>query len=176
MSDLLLAPHADDETLFASFLVQRYKPIVVVVIDDGREHGGELLAALVAQDVREYRELKFPPGFDRSMLKTWLHDFVEERGWPERVFAPWPEPEGHEDHNEVGVAAIEYFGRDLVTSYLTYAPRGERSRGGMLSEPEHPEHVRQKLIALGCYRSQILNERTRPWFYDLLDMREWVAV
>ncbi|MCL4419163.1 PIG-L family deacetylase, partial [Patescibacteria group bacterium] len=37
MASLFLAPHSDDEALFGSFIIQRTKPLVVIVTD-GTSH------------------------------------------------------------------------------------------------------------------------------------------
>ena len=43
---LLIAPHADDESLFAAYLCQQYLPFVAVVYNEGREQ--ELALAIRA--------------------------------------------------------------------------------------------------------------------------------
>ena len=93
---------------------------------------------------------------------------------PDRVYAPAVSPEGHEEHNLIGNLAIAVFG-DKVIPYGTYAPRGQRE---VLAREVVPtaDEIQRKLQAIACYRTQIEHPSTRPWFYELLDMREWLGV
>jgi LmbE family N-acetylglucosaminyl deacetylase len=97
---------------------------------------------------------------------------ADDRLGPERVFAPAPEPEGHEQHNAVGNLAFDVFG-GRVTGYLTY----RRGHGRSRSENEvafKPGWPAVKLRALACYESQIQEPSTRDWFLELT-LREWYA-
>lgn len=97
---------------------------------------------------------------------------LDERLSPERVFAPEPEPEGHDQHNAVGNLACDVFG-DRVTGYLTYRRGHGRSRSDneVAFKPGWPA---DKLRALSCYESQIQEPSTREWFLELT-LREWYA-
>ena len=109
--------------------------------------------------------------------KEWLQAWASQSLFAtriENVFAPAIETEGQEQHNAVGLLAQDVFG-DRVTPYLTYAPRGERSRYGVEVPPPTAHEIAVKLRALACYGSQITNPHTRPWFFELLDLREWWA-
>ncbi len=150
MPTLLLDPHGDDCVLFASYLCLREKPHVVVCIPTVPED--EIGAAM------------------EVLGCTWeIGGSVREA---RRVIAPAFHPEGHKEHNYVSLMASASLG-EVVDFYLTYAPRGQRSHGTEVS-PE-PWMIARKLRALSCFESQIEQASTRPWFYDLLDMREWTT-
>jgi len=167
---LLVAPHADDETLFASYLAQRYAAHVLVVYDEGRENE---LAQATQWLGCTYTQLGVEKGATIPEVRGALDAFAT--GWwdGDRVIAPAIEDYGHDEHNIVAHLAEPVFG-SVYIRYRTYAPRGTRSHGNP-SEPFYPDYIARKLAALACYRSQIEEPSTRPWFYELLDMREWTA-
>lgn len=169
---LLLAPHADDESLFAAYLAQRHEAHIAVVFDEGREN--ELWRAARSLGCG-YTQLRAVKGMGHENVETFLQGLAQ--GWDdnvERIIAPAIEDYGHLEHNMVGeLAEIVWPDREVIR-YRTYAPRGTRSHGNPV-EPDHPDFIMRKLEAMACYRSQILEEATRPWFYQLLDMREWTG-
>ena len=172
MSSLLLAAHADDETLYAAYTCLREKPHVVVCTY--RHPGEELPNAMEALGC-DFTQLVFAEGaLAHHALCHWLKLNGEfGTGEPDVVYAPSYHGDGHEEHNIVALAARDVYG-SRVRSYLTYAPRGRRQREGTEVIPE-PWMIARKFAALACYESQIAQSSTRPWFYDLLDMKEWVA-
>lgn len=126
-------------------------------------------------------------------IDTWQLPFVdtnpdwphESPDWPEiadalrvlagdpgfdRVFAPWPEPGGHEQHNRIGSIAADVFGRERITYYTTYRYGGPKTREGSEIEPR-PEWIIRKLRALACYESQILYGPRRFFMEDLREYR-----
>jgi LmbE family N-acetylglucosaminyl deacetylase len=168
---LLIAPHADDETLYAAYTCLREKPHVIVCTY--RDSGEELLAAMEVLGC-DFTQLVFAEGaLSHHPLRHWLKLEREFGTDPEVVYAPNYHDDGHWEHNIAALAARDVFG-SRVRSYLTYAPRGRRQREGTEVKPE-PWMIARKLAALACYASQIEQESTRPWFYDLLDMKEWVS-
>lgn len=181
MSTLLLAPHGDDETLFAAYSCIRHQAHVIVCTQDAdpavrRERSLETASAvrILGCSYHEWPLLASDPNWDQA--KTWLESWNSTEllpSVPERVFAPAVEEGGHEQHNIVGQLALDIFG-PLVIPYLTYAPRGQRSRSEKQVIPTAQE-IQLKLRALSCYQTQIANPATRPWFFDLLDLREWMA-
>jgi LmbE family N-acetylglucosaminyl deacetylase len=177
MNSLLLAPHADDETLFAAYTILRERPDVVVCFRaprDGRaqEIREQETAAAMGFLGAEWEQWPYSEG--RELPRDFLDLLVRRAGEYERCYAPAVEGGGHDEHNAVGRAAVAAFGPDRVGGYLTYTRDGGRSKWGDLVEPE-PGWIALKLEALACYRSQIEREATRSWFYDLLDLREWSA-
>ena len=167
---LLIAPHADDESLFAAYLAQRYSAHIVVVYDEGREN--ELAQA--AQWLGcTYEQLGVSKQAVRHVVEHYLRSLSKRDEW-DTVIVPYVEDNGHEEHNLVGTIAAQVFSPRWIVPYRTYAPRGRRSIGTE-SFPGEPVHVSRKLAALSCYRSQIEDPATGPWFSSLLDMREWTA-
>jgi LmbE family N-acetylglucosaminyl deacetylase len=114
------------------------------------------------------------------------------------VWAPAIYVEGHAQHNQVGRVA-GMLGANSVRYYHTYVRRVEGKVEGLgngldfhpmqrilmmtqrygqdimieESRPEKFEHVQRKLLALACYRSQIL--RSDNFAHFLRDQREWVV-
>ena len=181
---LLLAPHGDDETLFAAFTCMRYgkRLHVIVCTQDADEKMRGVRSLETSRAITllgcTHHEWPMPADqWDRETAKMWLEGWASEKLFAQRieqVFAPAIEPEGHEQHNAVGLLAQDVFG-DRVTHYLTYAPDGVRSRYGVEVPPPTAHEIALKLRALACYESQITNPATRPWFFELLDLREWWA-
>lgn len=190
---LLLAPHGDDETLFAAFTCMRYGKRMHVIVctqdADPKIRGVRSLetSRAIAQLGCTHHEWPMSAdnpdwGAARQWLEGWASDKLFARRI-ENVFAPAIEPDmgderlwgsGHEQHNAVGLLAQDVFG-DRVTHYLTYV-RGERSRYGVEVPPPTGHEIARKLRALSCYESQITDPLSRPWFFELLDMREWWAL
>jgi hypothetical protein len=161
---LFFDPHGDDVALFAAYTATReVEPHVIVTHQTVPRH--EILMA--------YSILG-------CTVEFWEHDLESQRTYlqnthfPFRVYAPAWHEHGHEEHNLVSDFARDALGASRVAGYLTYGPRGQRLNGGLEVFPE-PEDIWRKLRAIGCFRSQIEQSSTRPWFYNLLDMREWVS-
>lgn len=180
MATLVLAPHGDDETLFASYICQRNRAHVIVCTQDAnpeiRQQRSFETNAAISELGCSHQEWPMPASaFDYDQAKRWLEVWASTAHVaeiPDKVYAPAISPEGHEQHNEVGHLAIQVFG-DSVIPYMTYAPRGQRQTG--VEVIPTPTEIQRKLRALACYGSQIGNHLTRPWFYELLDMREWLG-
>jgi len=159
---LFLDPHGDDAVLFASYTCLRFRPIILVT------HMTVPIDEVMDGCYRIGCEARRIDSEDKSAHL--LSQYYEA----EKVFAPRFRAHGHEEHNEVAQLAFDVFGPERVVPYLTYAPRGERDRDGTEIIPTANE-IACKLVALASYQSQIEQATTRPWFYDLLDMREWVT-
>lgn len=171
---LLVAPHADDETLFAAYLVQRYDAFVVCVYDEGR--AGEFMAAARMLGVGA-AQMSAQKGESEEGIESHLWGLAESLSevLTGPIIVPAERIAGHEEHNIVARCCERVFEGHRLIRYLTYAPRGQRDRDGNPSEPDHPDCITKKLAAMSCYASQTLDPSTRPWFYELLDMREWTA-
>lgn len=179
MSTLLLAPHSDDEALFAAFLVMRHQPDVVVCLGDP------------SPEIRELRERETTHALShmgfRGNLWFWLHaegeadrralrqDLLDPL-WSsyDRVFAPAVHPDGHPEHNLVGEVALDVYGSGQTTCYHTYTRLGGRTRDGR-EVPFHPGWIGPKLRALSVYQTQHVHPDRQPWFTSMIDLREWVA-
>jgi LmbE family N-acetylglucosaminyl deacetylase len=177
---LLLAPHQDDETLFASFLILRRQPEIIVcyrsVLQEANgisaeEREAEMQAALVHLGCDGFTQ--WPWGDDE------LHaDEIEEDLWAtldqefEEVFAPARGSQGNEQHNLIADLADKVYGRKNVTHYTTYRVGGERDTLGTEVEFE-PDWIALKLRALACYRSQMRAGPARMWLD--FGLREYVT-
>lgn len=180
MSAIVFAPHGDDETLFAAFACMRERAHVVVCSQDAdiavrRMRSLETTRAIEILGC-SHHEWQMPAdrmNWDkaREWMEAW-NSTALVASVPDRVYAPAYHPEGHEQHNQIAELVAKVFGEDRVTYYSTYAPRGQRQRMGIEFQPT-PDEISRKLAAIACYRTQIEHPSTRPWFYDLLDLREW---
>jgi len=189
MSAILLAPHADDETLFASYVIQRDRPRVIVCLrSTAQEHRRGTTAAV---RVRELAAAMGELGADWAQWSFTDHD-PDWSGMEQamrtltasRVYAPAPafEQNGHApgqtpagfgvlQHDVIGQMALDVFGAERVTGYTLYSRWGGRTRA--VEVVPEPEWVIGKLRALACYRSQIEDPATRPHFLEPL--REYLT-
>lgn len=189
MRALLLSPHHDDETLFASFLCIRYKPMVIVCFGRSEANGVET-SVRTAETHAALGHLIGPsswrewPLSDVSTtaeeLEAWMIGLRDPAGaddW-DIVFAPAVEPRrrpkghGHPQHDLVGRLAKSVFEDVELRHYLTYTtPPLYRSRWGEEIEYE-PEWLFRKHAALACYRSQAA---TLSYRHFAEDMKEYLA-
>lgn len=191
MSSVLLAPHNDDETLFAAYTLMREKPHVVVCTRVG---------ALKERSVREretreaIHALTGSEAYEQWVFDSWAPDWSQLAQAIaalalefEEVWAPAPLAEvngrkpgrnpkpgfGVLQHDRIGELARDAFGPERTSQYCMYTRWHGRDQRGELVEPTGLE-IARKLEALGKYVSQAEDESVRPWFYDRLDLREWV--
>ena len=154
MKTLMLDPHGDDVALFGAFTAIRENATVHVV--NPTVPVEEINAAYRALGLGLSIGKVLPSGFDRVIPPAW-------------------QQEGHHEHNTVAeLAYATWPATPPLSGYLTYAPRGRRSREGAEVKPE-ADWIARKLAALACFRSQIAQDSTRPWFFELLDLREYVT-
>ncbi len=185
MPMLLLAPHNDDESLFAAFTVLRYRPVVATVFKsvkqerdgiEAKDRELETIAALCCLGQPFTGEQwPIPDDSPNDQARIAVRSILEtQRTHYSHVFAPAPLEGGHEQHNLVGEEALAVFGPERVTLYMTYR-RGEGRTVSEWEVPFEPEWPSAKLSALAAYVSQICHPPTAPWFLELLPMREYYA-
>ncbi len=153
--NILLAPHPDDETLFAAYTLLEHHPIVLVCYPGAARHGAPEKRLAELADAMRVLDCKWapPPNGD---LEESLRRFDVDHAW-----APYPEPGGHSVHNRVGELAVELWpGR--VTWYTTYTEEGRSTAGALVSPKDGWQQL--KIRALNCYASQIAHPGTRPHF------------
>lgn len=170
---LLLTPHADDEALFASYLILRYRPDVVVCFPSAGDYGDtderlaesrEAVALLGGRNVWQLPDVD--PASTAAQLCDKLRTLDAQIG-PLRVFAP-SKATSHPDHMAVALAAVAVFGERL-TRFHTYDLRGvtefnaAKVRRGTPT-PFEPDWPQRKRAALACYRTQIAHPRARAFF------------
>jgi LmbE family N-acetylglucosaminyl deacetylase len=165
-------PHQDDVVLFASFLAQQHAARVITVLES-HVQAGRGLPISQQQRLRENAAAMQELGLT---LEQWAFrddrpdwDAIEQqmvaldrREKPELVLAPAVEPGGHEHHNRVGEAARFVFGDDRVQPYLSYRRGHARSEGAKVGFTG--DQLARKLRALACFRSQMCEPSTQPWF------------
>lgn len=164
MSALLLAPHHDDESLFAGYLCLAHRPTVLVCYPGARRHGdaetrqAETMAAMNVLGCEA--TVGYGDGVD-------LEEAIVAAASPSGlVLAPLPEQGGHSDHNHVGNLAARLFpGR--VIFYTTYTEAGRSTFGEQVDV--QPGWEQLKRSALACYPSQLRRAGTRVHFYRPLD-------
>lgn len=163
---VLFTPHSDDETLFASWTILRYRPRVVICFPSSRDYG--------TTEEREAETREAMTILGAGAVEQWAGgDLVErmrafdETAHPIRVWAPH-ERASHPEHVAVSKAAREVFG-DRVSFFHTYDAHG-KVRAGREVEFE-PEWIEAKLRALARYRTQIRHPRANTFFLD--DLREY---
>jgi LmbE family N-acetylglucosaminyl deacetylase len=174
---VLLAPHNDDETLFASFTILRERPRVIVCLRsfkqsaswypggpiDWQEREAETAAAMAILGC-DWEQWPYPDAHPEwATVRSRILDLDADL-----VIAPHPEEGGHEHHNKIGEIAGE---RVSVRFYKTYVDGTVRSSGTEVT-PE-PWMIPLKLRALACYESQMRSPATAHHF--LGPIREYTA-
>lgn len=167
---LFLAPHNDDETLFGTYTLLKYQPMVLVCLrsfvqvswDRGpswyqREDETDCAMRQLGCEWHQGVEPDTEPNW--AAVLGWIKDFDTS---PEVVFAPAPEVGGHHHHNTLGEMAMEVWPGETVF-YLTYTRDKGKSEWGQLVVPESGWDL-QKARALECYASQIKLPQTGMHF------------
>ena len=188
MNSVLIAPHNDDETLFAAYTIMRERPHVIVALSDphnGRKREQETRTAV--DWLTAGRSSVEHWGFDCS-CPDWegLSSAIGELARYDRVWAPAVVGEasgyvlGEAPENGWGVLQHEHLGwlaqnilRARVRRYCLYTRWHGRHKVREIV-PTGVE-IARKLVALSCYESAIADRATRSWFYENLDLREWTA-
>ena len=156
---LLLTPHADDEVLFAAFLMIRHRPRVAICFPSVGDYGdtatraaesGAAAAILGAGPVEQW---------DGTDLVEKMRE-IDARLSPSRVFAPSARS-SHPDHVAVAEAAAEVFGARL-TRFHTYDAKGKVRAGD--PSPFEPGWIGLKRKALQCFRTQRAHPRAAVFF------------
>lgn len=182
MRSLFIAPHNDDEVLFGTYTLLRYKPDVLVctlgATQDGVELGmkrvGETAQALAVLGLKHQLQLPIPDSDpDWELFERYLTMLSMITPAYDHVFAPMVEDGGHDQHNAVGQIARDVFrSSKILTGYATY--RRGSGRTQTKTEVGWEEGWQAlKLRAMACYESQIENPHTRPWFFSDDAHREW---
>lgn len=166
---ILLAPHPDDETLFAAMICLREHPWVVFCFDGAPRHGN------AQTRMREADAAMRLLGCDMIALHSTPDALAGDLAQldPSHVWAPLPEEGGNSDHNIVGETARDLW-PDRTTFYTTYTDAG-RSKTGERVEPL-PGWETLKRRAMSCYESQYALPAMRPHFQRGLDEYEVTEV
>lgn len=164
---VLIAPHPDDETLFAAYTILRLKPLVLIVTDDDR---GKVSAETRRQESRQamkilgvdVRFLGIPESkLNLDVLKDRLHRY-------RHALAFIPAKQGGHPHHDIVADCME----DAI-HYATYTKENLTPEGNVEVIPTN-EEVRLKNLALDCYKSQF------PWnkahFDAVRNRSEWYVL
>lgn len=175
MRALLLAPHNDDETLFASFTCLRYRPHVVVCFKSyvngvpAETREAETAAAMKILGCSWTQWPLSDVGALDEEVEAFMWGLRDPDDW-ELVFAPYPHEHGNLQHALIARLADTVFHDVPIRNYLSYA-------GGV--KPRHGEEVAYepgwlflKHAALACYRSAADTPSHRHFAEDL---SEWLA-
>lgn len=164
----VFVPHSDDEALFCSFTLLRYRPRLIVCFPSSGDYGEtsvreaetrEAASILGAQAVEQWQ------GGDLRDLVRQMQAFDRERH-PVRVWAP-DQKTSHPDHLAVARAAAQVFG-DRLTTFHTYDRNGKVRDGTCV--PFEPQWLQHKLRALARYKTQIEHPRAHVFFTaDMLE-------
>jgi LmbE family N-acetylglucosaminyl deacetylase len=170
--NLLLAPHNDDEALFAAYTLLRECPLVLTCLDGRRKKDFPLPADRVAESMAameilgcEYDHLWVPLAYEDWQASVERRLQLRNLD-PDVVWAPFPEPGGHEHHNQIAELATRMW-PGSVRFYSTYTQDAERvvhrSTEGV-KVPVEPGWEDLKLRALACYRTQSERDGTAMHF------------
>lgn len=183
--NLLLAPHQDDETLFAAYTALRYQPLIVFCTMPKKHEADGITAARRLAEARQAAaelrcsclQLVGQRDDMHSLDETLLRKQFERQDamyQPQRIWAPAPELGGHEHHTQVGQVASEVFGY-RVRHYMTYV-RGQGRSTGSYKVEVTPTARKRKAAAMACYASQAAHPATAYWFADESNWwEEWLA-
>lgn len=162
---LLLAPHNDDEALFASYIILKHKPLVCVVTDSYRQ---ELRGDAITKEQRisetemamdildaDVKFLHIPDNAIGDDALDALDDF-------EVVYAPQPEFGGNPDHNKIGELAKNKWKN--VIFYSTYTAQRPYPHGEPI--PYTDEMYKLKMMALDSYQSQL--NMSNKYYFDMM--------
>lgn len=163
---LLLSPHNDDESLFASYTIMREKPLVVICTDSyiQYERGDQITAEQRRNETREAMRILDAPVIFLGIKDTELTgDKLEEvlkYFKADVVYAPAIQG-GNAQHDIVGQVAKLVFPN--VIQYTTYTRDVLWTQGSQEIIPTQSERIK-KNQALDCYKSQINLGSTAPHF------------
>ena len=177
---LLLAPHNDDESLFAAFTLLRERPLVLIVTDSfiQPERGDRGCSALERrqESIAACKILGSPVAFLGIRDTELTEELVAERLSFfkhlefERCYAPAIQG-GNAQHDIIGKVAGQIFNN--VTHYTTYT-KTELWTKGTIEVIATPKENDLKKKALACYKSQLNLGSTQPHFLAVLNRSEWL--
>jgi LmbE family N-acetylglucosaminyl deacetylase len=173
--DLLISPHQDDQTLFASFTCIRKKPLILSVTSSWKQFNrGENVTAeqRELEDIEAMKILGCPIVFGRirdDTIDEWaVKNLLSKFAGFDTVYVPAIQG-GNKDHDLIGRAADEVFG-SKCKHYTTYTPTELYTEGTEETVPT-PEELALKEKALACYKSQI--RINGPHFDAVKNRSEW---
>jgi LmbE family N-acetylglucosaminyl deacetylase len=166
MKTLFIAPHNDDEALFGAYIIQIYKPRVVVLTDSYIQYErGELKSIWTARRCESLAAMDIlDPGSDVDFGSIKDKEFNQELceaallpyvGKFDTVFSPLPNEGGNWMHDVTGQVADKLF-PGVSQHYSTYTKSREYP-AGITPVAASDEMKIKKLKAIACYKSQMVN-------------------
>ena len=163
--NLFLATHSDDESLFGSYIIQTYNPLVIVCSDDCRKDDLLLTRrneSKKAMDIlgADLWFLGVQSNHENDVFAKLLKVKLQRLQDVDTVFAPNPET-SNEQHRIVSEVAKKVFGK--VTYYDTYNNAWGTSGKG--NKVDYTKDMKEKkLMAMNCYDSQLRYTDTKGHF------------
>lgn len=178
---LFLAPHNDDEALFAAYTLMRKKPLVFIITDahiqtnrgekgcDAETRWNESKKAMeilgcpvIRLGIKDYE----------LVLANLINFFQFTLSGFDEIYAP--AMQNGNPHHDIVSEAAKYVWGDKVKYYSTYA-FGEFFTKGNIEVIPTEEEYQLKLKALDCYQSQINLPSTAEHFKAAKDAKsEWL--
>lgn len=172
MNSILLAPHSDDQDLFANYIIQRTKPLIVVCTD-GTSHEKKF-GIPIEQRRQESRDAAKILGVDikflgiaeeqltgfQILIQAFLKQKIYGKQW-DFVFVP--RKEGGNPHHDIVSGFGEHL-RGAILYYGTYTKDRLYPDGEMMIQPTSAE-IEIKKQALTCYTSQL---RINPHHFEAI--------
>tara|TARA_R110000868_G_scaffold135380_3_gene347871 strand:- start:1291 stop:2730 length:1440 start_codon:yes stop_codon:yes gene_type:complete len=177
---IFISPHNDDEALYGSLTLMRYRPLVIIVTDsfvqplrgdvscDAETRRKETIAAMKLVGC----PVLFMGIPDNELTEEILRERLQGLN-PETIYIPAVHENGNPQHNLVGKVGLELFGKKCER-YCTYV-KGDFNivKGSWEIIPTHPE-MELKNKMLDCYKSQINLPSTKPHFDSVRGKSEWL--
>lgn len=175
---ILCAPHQDDETLFASFILMRTRATVISITDSHiQPERGEVgcEAEIRREETRLAMEhIGCPVIFlgikDTELTEEILYEYLKGLN-PAVIYAPAIQG-GNAQHDMVGRVVKQLFG-DRCKQYCTYTKTELYTTGEREIKPTE-EELKKKEEMMSCYRSQLALPSTRPHFEAVIGKSEWL--
>jgi len=175
---IFLSPHNDDEALYGSLTLIRYRPLVIIVTDsfiqplrgdvncDAETRRKETIAAMKLVGC----PVLFMGIPDNELTEETLRERLQGLN-PETIYVPAIQG-GNVHHDIVGKVGLEMFGKKCER-YTTYTKTELWTKGNYELTPTHTE-VELKNKMLDCYKSQLQLPSTKPHFDSVRGKSEWL--
>ncbi len=163
----IISPHQDDAVLFASYIIQREKPIVISVVHPTLQEDNTYERIL--EDYKAMKILDVPIMFlkidedklNENNLYDKLFDLKDSQG-DDEVWIPEYEENGNPQHNLVNKVANQVWEDYNIHTYKTYTGLEDRTIGKEIIPTK--EELELKKQAMACYNTQINNPLTKHYF------------
>jgi len=177
---VFLAPHNDDESLYAAYTLMRIKPLVIVVTESHiQPQRGDIGCTAEIRRKETINAMKLagcPVVFlgipDTLLTEEMLYERLQ--GFePETVYIPALQG-GNPQHDMVHNVGMRLFGRQNVEQYATYSKTELYTMGSWEIVPTIVE-MELKNKMLDCYQSQLNLPSTKPHFDAVRNRSEWLV-